>query len=227
MMHEQHEQQQQQSHSQSQSQSQSQIPDVRSGRGAAISTSDEPAIDNDPRCSAPTRHPVTKSPQAAHASRSPRQRDCPGFTLVEILIVVVILGILAAMVIASTSTTTREASQTSFVQTCKNFTQAAILYKIRTGQFLEDSSSGDVPTGFADYIDERAWERGPVIGGVWDAELNSHGITSAIGVHFNNADDAKDDVFMAEVDAMLDDGVLTTGGFRKIANERFYSIIAP
>lgn len=149
------------------------------------------------------------------------------FTLLEILVVVVILGILAAMVIAATSTTTREAAQTGFVQDIKSFTQSAILFKVRTGRYLEDSSSGELPTGFDDYIDERAWLRGPGIGGVWDAELASFGYTSSLGVHFMQPETRQDDTFMAEVDAMFDDGDLADGGFRKIANDRYYAIIAP
>ena len=184
------------------------------------------AFDNQSRLTAAraaaSEHPHRVLPDAI-VRPSARRR---GFTLLEILVVVVILGILAAIVIAATGTTSKEASQTGFVQDVKTFTQAAILFKVRTGRYLEDSSSGAVPSGFEDYIDENAWIRGPWIGGAWDAELASYGITSAVGVHFDAADTRKDDAFMLEVDAMFDDRALATGSFRKIANDRYYSIIA-
>ncbi len=148
-----------------------------------------------------------------------------GFTLVEILIVVVILGILAAIVVSQFLGLTEEARRAAFATEVNDYADAAILYMVDTGEFLEDSASGDVPAGFEGYIDEAGWLNGTPIGGVWDFEFDSFGITSAFGVHFDGTGDTQDDAFMALVDGVLDDADLETGGFIQIADDRYYEVL--
>jgi prepilin-type N-terminal cleavage/methylation domain-containing protein len=159
----------------------------------------------------------------------PMSRSCPrraAFTLIEILIVVVILGILAAIVITTVSSFRAEAERTAFATNGKAFVEQAKLYRLQEGLWLEDSSSGVLPTGFEEYITMSSWEGGTPVGGVWDAELNSFGIVSGLGVHFNGSGETRDDAFMLDIDAMVDDGDLATGGFRKIAGDRYYFVLA-
>ena len=149
-----------------------------------------------------------------------------GFTLIEILIVVVILGILASIVIAQFRDASDDAVRATFLINGKTFVESAMRFRLDTGQFLEDSSSGALPAGFEQYVQAEKWVGGTPIGGVWDAELNSFGITSALGVHFNGSGATRDDAYMVQLDAAVDDGDLATGGFRKIAADRYYFIIA-
>ena len=154
-----------------------------------------------------------------------------GFTLIEILIVVVILGILATVVIAQFRNAGDDAARATFVINGFKFVEAAALYRVDTGEFLEGSGSGKLPEGFEDYIQPEKWLAGTPIGGVWDVEYNKHGITSAIGVHFKGKGNKgksglPGDAYMQEIDATIDDGDLETGGFRKIARDRYYFIIA-
>ncbi len=171
-----------------------------------------------PQTTSNINDPLVPSP-----SKQPNLRNA--FTLVEILIVVVILGILAAMVIISVNNPRKDTEQTSFAADGKSFLGAAILYFARTGEFLEDGSSGQLPAGFEDYVDENAWTRVTPIGGVWDTEFEDNGVTSALGVHFNGEGPTQDDAYMEEIDAMVDDGDLATGGFRKLGDQRFYFVI--
>lgn len=147
------------------------------------------------------------------------------FTLVEILIVVVILGILASMVFVLFDNPRRDTEQTAFAADAKSFLGAAILFFAKTGDFLEDGSSGELPGGFEDYIDAAAWVRMTPIGGVWDTEFQDNGITAALGVHFNGEGPTQSDQYMTEIDAMIDNGDLATGGFRKLAPNRFYFVL--
>lgn len=151
----------------------------------------------------------------------------PGFTLVEILIVVVILGILASIVIANLTGATEEARKAAFIANGTEFSEQAAYFALKTGSYLPDSGSGDLPAGFEYYIDAADWENGTPIAGVWDHEsFDTGGYASAVGVHFQDAGEAKDDAYMTQVDAMGDDGDLATGAFRKIAGDRYYFIVA-
>ncbi|MHC5082985.1 MAG: type II secretion system protein [Planctomycetota bacterium] len=149
-----------------------------------------------------------------------------GFTLVEILIVVVILGILATLVIPQFTGFSKEAELGTFVTDVRHFAAAAEYYRAKTGLYLEDSGSGSVPAGWETYIDTRKWTNVTPLGGVWDFELNSFGITSGFGVHFDGSGATRDDAYMQEVDAAFDDGDLTSGFFQKLAADRYYYVIA-
>jgi len=152
-------------------------------------------------------------------------REMRGFTLVELLIVVVILAMLAAIVVPASVEVRTESEQSAFVSELRIFLDAATIYEAKNDGYLEDSSSGAVPSGFEVHIDEKGWLDGTPIGGVWDAELDSFGIKSAIGVHFQSGPGRKDS-YMAEIDALIDDGDLATGGFRRLAADRYYYLLA-
>jgi len=154
-----------------------------------------------------------------------RARTSGAFTLVEILIVMVIIGVIAAIVIPNFVGVTRASAQGAFIADLRILADSAMVYAARTGRYLEDASSGVLPQDFDEYVEPGKWERRTPIGGVWDTELNSFEVIAAIGVHFNEEDDAKDDEYMLEVDATFDDGNLETGMFRKLADARFYYVI--
>jgi prepilin-type N-terminal cleavage/methylation domain-containing protein len=148
-----------------------------------------------------------------------------GFTLIEILIVVVILGLLAATVIAQFLGATEDAERTAFIANGNIFREQAKHYQLDNGVFLDDASSGELPQGFGYYVQQDKWEGGTPIGGVWDSELNSFGLTSSLGVHFNGVGETRDDAYMQQIDAAMDDGDLATGSFRKIAGDRYYMVV--
>lgn len=149
-----------------------------------------------------------------------------GFTLVEILIVVIIMGVLASIVIGLVGNSSDDAARTTFAQQIKAFARAAQVFALQTGDHIEDASTGVLPAGFGAYVERGKWENGTPIGGDWDSELNSFGFTSGLGVHFFNVT-ARDDAYMQKIDAVIDDGDLATGGFRKVASDRFYLILVP
>lgn len=148
-----------------------------------------------------------------------------GFTLIEILIVVSILAGLAAIVLPLFADAIGGAEQTAFIADMRVFIDAATIYTEDTGLYLEDSSSGDLPTGWDPYVKASAWTSTTPIGGVWDFELDSHGIKSAFGVHFDGTGATRNNTYMQQIDVIFDDGDLTTGGFRQIAADRYYFIL--
>lgn len=154
----------------------------------------------------------------AHSRRHRR-----GFTLVELLIVVVILAILAAMAIPTMNTMTAEAKQSAFASELRILAEAAGRYRVLQDEHLPDTSTGVWPVELAGSINQAQFEAETPLGGHWDTELNSFGITAGIGAHFDG--DAPDNADLLAVDAMLDDGDLTTGTVRTIAADRLYYIL--
>lgn len=147
------------------------------------------------------------------------------FTLVEILLVVVILGILAAIIVPQFASASAESRRAAFVTELRVFVGAAEHFTAREGTWVSDGGSGVCPDEFRDYIDDEDFESGTPLDGVWDFERDESGVTSAVGVHFNDAGEAKDDAYMTLVDAIFDDGDLNTGIFQKLENGRYYAII--
>ena len=147
------------------------------------------------------------------------------FTLVEILSVIVILGVLAAIVVPAFAGAADDARVGAFVSTMRTHAKTIDVHTVRTGSYPADSSSGDLPPELAPTVDPADWESGTPLGGVWDFEFNDHGLTAAIGVHFNSGPGPGDAV-MHRVDATFDDTDLSAGAFRKLAGDRYYLVLA-
>jgi len=156
-------------------------------------------------------------PPPAHPAR-------PAFTLVEILIVVVILGILAAVVVPRFAGATDEAKMGAFIASLMTYADVCEYFAAREGFYPPDSSSGTMPNGFDTYVDQDEFESPTPLGGVWDTEFNDSGVTAAVGVHFNGGPVP---AFMLQVDEKFDDGDLSTGLFQQLTADRFYYIVAP
>ncbi len=148
-----------------------------------------------------------------------------GFTLVEILIVVVILGILSAAVVPAFGGVTDDSRQGAFIESLHGMTEACEMYRARTGQYPADTSSGVFPPELAGVIQVSEFENGTPIGGVWDTELSDSGIGAGIGVHFDGTGATRDDAFMLEIDVLMDDGDLAGGSLQKLAADRYYFIL--
>ena len=148
------------------------------------------------------------------------------FTLVEILIVVVIIGILAAIVVPQFSSMTEESRRAAFAGSMKHMTDSMLMYYTRTLDFPEDAASGRLPPSLIGYMRISEFEKDTPVGGVWDVERDEASIISAVGVHFNDPFTRRDDAAMAEIDAIFDDGDVETGAFRRIALDRYYCVIA-
>lgn len=154
-----------------------------------------------------------------------------GFSLIELMVVLVVLGIVAAIVIPLTADASDEAKEAVFVEDLRQFVQAWQLYYLDTGEFVADGNTGTAPSDWAPYVSVNKWEGGTPIGGQWDIERSyggSSGIGAGVGVVFGNSSYGfypGDDV-MQRIDAILDDGDISTGGFRQFGT-RFYFELMP
>ena len=154
------------------------------------------------------------------------QRPCSiGFTLIEILLVVVILGLLAAMVIVQFVGVRDDVEKAAFISSAQGFVDAAKRYYLDTGTY-PNAAPGTLPPGFEYYITPQHWVSATPIGGAWDSAVNSFGVTCSLGVFYGPPSPQKDDAYMQDIDATIDDGDLTTGTFRKVSNTRYFFTVA-
>ncbi|MHC4126683.1 MAG: type II secretion system protein [Planctomycetota bacterium] len=155
----------------------------------------------------------------------PRPKSSKAFTLIEILVVVVILGILAGTVIAQFRDVSVDAEQTAFIASGRNFVGAAQRYQLDYGMY-PNAASDRLPVGFGDYVTAHQFTGGTPIGGVWDASHDAFGFLGSVSVFFPDPGAIRDDAYMTQIDEKIDDGDLTTGSFRKVANNRFLFVVA-
>jgi general secretion pathway protein G len=74
----------------------------------------------------------------ADAPRKPHRKVKPGFTLIEVLIVVVILGILAAIVLPNFSSATIQGNRNTLLAITQTLRTQIAFYKLQHGDALPD-----------------------------------------------------------------------------------------
>ena len=142
------------------------------------------------------------------------------FTLVEIMVVVVIIGILAAIAIPTMVRIRRSTQNSRFASDLRTFAQAFETYATRNGIWPPNAGNGAVPTGMSGEFRDANWQAVNSLGGRWNWDYKMNGITAGISTVISNADDAQ----MTEIDAKIDDGDLTSGSFQKL-NGRYTYIL--
>jgi prepilin-type N-terminal cleavage/methylation domain-containing protein len=147
------------------------------------------------------------------------------FTLIEILIVVVILGILASIVLPQFRDVTEEARWTAFINGGQIFVAAAKRFELDNGEYPDDAT-GALPDGFGDYIQSVTWDRDTPIGGQWQARSPIGSVAAGIGVRYAGGDPDHDPALMQAIDEVADDGDLSTGIFRAFGGRRYFFVVA-
>lgn len=135
-----------------------------------------------------------------------------GFTLVELMIVVSVLAILAAITLPTFSNAKEKATAASAATSMKAIASAIYQYRNDTGEWPNDRSWGQKPSELETYLPTVDFGNTP-IGGAWDFDRSSSSFKTASGTRVvvgitiwdGNVDQ------YAEVDRLLDDGDLATG----------------
>jgi len=139
-----------------------------------------------------------------------------GFTLVEIMVSVTILGILIAIAVPTYRHFQRRAENTTFVNNLRIFSQAFETFAMKYGAWPPTAGPGVVP-----FIDSNRtmsgefrdvdWMAPTSVGGNWQWNFSSSSHPRAyISVVNVTATTSQ----MTEIDAILDDGILTSGNFK-------------
>ncbi len=138
-----------------------------------------------------------------------------GFTLVEIMIVVVIVGLLAALAIPAFQRVQRASQNARIVSDLRVFAQAFEIYHTQNGTWPNNASPGQIPSApvpMAGDFKAASWQAFTVIGGRWNWDKNiTTGVVAGVSISSYTCSDAQ----LAEIDAKIDDGDLSTGHFRQ------------
>jgi type II secretion system protein G len=154
-------------------------------------------------------------------NRLENRRGKPGFTLLEIMIVVGIVGLLAAIAVPSYLYARRRARATTMADELRALCEAFELYNLENGRWPTPSAGpGDFPAGMSTYVEERYWTNG-VIGGGTYMWLYYDPVTSYV-VYIDNVQHTN---IMRSVDKIIDDGDLGSGAFRRGNGANFYRIV--
>ncbi len=165
--------------------------------------------------------------QQNHCAMKTKTSNRKGFTLIEIMIVLFVIGVVAAIALPAFNKYLRNARAATFASDVRHLAHAGMQYTLESGLWLPDSSSGEFPSELDGYISKKKFELGTSLGGVWDFELgrDSDEYFSAVGVHFKKAGENPGDEIFVSIDKSIDDGDLNTGIFQKIETHRYYYFI--
>ncbi len=146
-----------------------------------------------------------------------------GFTLMEIMIVVMIIGLLAAIAIPGVTRARQRAQNTRFIADLNVSVRAFEQYAIETGIYPPETAPAVIPDGMNDYLSKMNWVGPNSVGGSWDWDFEQHGFRAGVSSFVGaNLADAR----MVEIDKMIDDGELASGSFRR-HDQGYISIIEP
>lgn len=147
-----------------------------------------------------------------------------GFSLVEIMIVVMIIGLLAAFSIPAFAKARLKTQITRVVNDLKTFGEAFDMYASFNGQYPVDTHN-TLPPGMEEFIKQKNWDA-DAFGGHYNWEGPSWGEGGSYpyaGIALFGAT-APASVMQA-LDAECDDGDLSTGWFRLMSNGRYTYVL--
>ena len=133
-----------------------------------------------------------------------------GFTLVEIMIVVAIIGLLAAIGVPKMLEAGRRTRTARVAREFKTAGHAFVQYAVENGDYPADKLPAQIPDGMNEYLAGFPWTEETVIGGQWDWDYGVFGVIAGVSVKSPKWDSTR----MAAVDNLIDDGNLGSGQFR-------------
>jgi len=154
--------------------------------------------------------------QIAIPPGSPRLRR--GFTLVEIMVVVVIIGLLASLALPAFRRVQRSAISKRYLNDVRQFSAAVERYALENGNYPPNGEAS-VHASLRGYVPDKLFGASP-LGGVWDWDYQQAGFTAAVSVWQFTVSDEQ----LLDIDSTIDDGNLNSGLFRKDGSKAIYVV---
>jgi len=151
---------------------------------------------------------------AFHPCAPPRRRNA-GFSLVEIMFVVVIISLLAMLALPAFTKVRRNAQSNRFISDLRTFSQAFEGYTTMNGSFPGNAAAGVVPPGMEEDLKTPAWKIENSLGGRW----NWDNLATGIGVASSGVTAPLSQ--MVQIDARIDDGDLSNGLFQRLPSGKY------
>ena len=136
-----------------------------------------------------------------------------GFTLVEVMIIVAILTNIMLVALPAFIRSRNSAQNTRYLSDLRTISTAFEMYAAENNKYPASAAAGVVPTGMSIYLNNIPYASRNAIGGQWYWTYSSGSSPAAVVGSLSSF--ALDDVRMAEIDMRIDNGVLTTGAWRK------------
>ena len=140
------------------------------------------------------------------------------FTLIELMLVVAILVDLAVIALPAFIRSRNQAQNTKYISDLRTAAAAFEMYSAENNAYPPDGTPGVVPPGMSLYLKGVDWVNLNSLSGSWKWMLNEYSTTAQVGVILTSP---ASDVRMADIDRRIDDGVLSTGAFRKQSSTVF------
>lgn len=138
------------------------------------------------------------------------------FSLVEILVVVVVIGILAAVVVPNSIRAGDTARVTATAEDLKSIARAVDAYRNSTGRWPRDVSRAIMPPEIAEYFKQAdPFEKIVPIGGVYDYDGPTSARGPRITIRAGTGNPLPENAMVLELDQLMDDGDVTTGRLRR------------
>lgn len=152
-------------------------------------------------------------------------RSRRGFTLVEIMIVVLVIGILNAIAFPAMARVQREAYANRLANDFRQIRDSLEFALSELGEPPRDGTPGRHPQELIPYLPREAM-RTSITRAQWDWD-NWRGLRRnfALGMTLRMRNGLENDPLMQRVDEILDDGNLDSGWFQRERHFRGYAII--
>jgi prepilin-type N-terminal cleavage/methylation domain-containing protein len=144
------------------------------------------------------------------------------FSMLELMISVAIIADIAVIAVPSFIRSREFAQDSRFASDLRIAVDAFEMYAAENNGYPPNAPTATVPQGMDQYLRAMNWSAGNTIGGEWAWDNNRNGSIAAVCVEFRSA---ADELRMVRIDERIDNGILTTGAFRKISDNRYGFII--